>query len=151
MLDSLGFLLEFLGVEGLQRSVEVGLGRLACGGCRGQQHGRAEHGGPEDSVPGQIAAFPIDHCHDARLHYPLSADFMARPADDAAGLCQRGYELGFSQLPQENGSVQSDISLALSGMKSDQASPGTTPSVSQTTSNCPSSWISPIRTGFDRW
>ena len=68
----------------------------------------------------------------------------------AAGLDLESYELGFSQLPQENGSVQSDISLALSGMKSDQASPATTSSVSQTTSNWPSSWISPINTGFDR-
>ena len=54
-------------------------------------------------------------------------------------------------MPQTHGKVQSAVSFELSGMKSDQASPLTTPSVSQTVSNWPSDWISPMSTGFDRW
>ena len=58
---------------------------------------------------------------------------------------------GFSQLPQTQGYDQLAVSLALSGMKGLQASALMVPSVCHTTSNCPSGWISPIMTGFERW
>ena len=55
------------------------------------------------------------------------------------------------KLPHDSGARQSEISSFDSGRKSDHSSPTTRPGVSQTTSNWPSSWISPISTGLVMW